>query len=76
MPILTPRLTGVEESLYNYQHKTLAAITKEIIQWLDHGSEKEVSSALDDNLQNIFAIKSSDDLSIAILRKNQIEDNS
>ena len=62
---------GVEESLYNYKTKSLAPITKEIIQWLDHGTEEEVSSALDENLKNVFAIKSSDDLSIAILRHHK-----
>ena len=62
---------GVEESLYDYKTKALAPITKEIIQWLDQGSEEEVSSALDENLKNIFAIKSSDDLSIAILRHHK-----
>ena len=60
---------GVEESLYNYQTKELAPVTGEIIKWLDYGNEKEVSSALDENLKNVFAVKSSDDLSIAILRK-------
>ena len=67
---------GIEESLYNYKTASLVPITKEIIQWLDYGSEEEVSSALDENLKNVFAIKSSDDLSIAILRKNQIKDKS
>jgi len=60
---------GVEESLYNYQTKKLAPVTGEIIKWLDYGNEQEVSSALDENLKNVFAVKSSDDLSIAILRK-------
>ena len=67
---------GIEESLYNYKTASLVPITKEIIQWLDYGSEEEVSSALDENLKNVFAIKSSDDLSIAIVRKNQIKDKS
>lgn len=60
---------GVEESLYNYQTKELAPVTGEIIKWLDYETEQEVSSALDENLKNVFAVKSSDDLSIAILRK-------
>ena len=67
---------GVEDSLYNSTKKQLAPITKDIIQWLDYGSEEEVSSALDENLKNIFAVKSSDDLSIAILRKNQLKEKS
>lgn len=62
---------GVEEALYDYKTKSLAPITKEIIKWLDEGSEEEVSSALDENLRNVFAIKSSDDLSIAILRHHR-----
>lgn len=62
---------GVEESLYNYKTKTLAPITTNIIKWLDNGTEEEVSSALDENLKNVFAIKSSDDLSIAILRHHK-----
>ncbi len=67
---------GVEESLYDYKTKSLAPITKEIINWLDQGNEQEVSSALAENLKNVFAIKSSDDLSIAILRhhKNNIKE--
>ena len=64
---------GVEESLYDYQEKTLAPISKKIIQWLDYGSEEEVSSALNENLKNIFAVKSSDDLSIALLRHHAKE---
>lgn len=62
---------GVEESLYHYKTKTLAPITKDIIKLLDQYSSTEVSLILKENLEDIFAIKSSDDLSIAILRHHK-----
>jgi len=67
---------GVEESLYHYKTKSLVPVTKDIIKLLDDYSSSEVSSILEDNLKNVFALKSSDDLSIAILRhhKNTIKE--
>lgn len=67
---------GVEESLYHYRTKSLMPITKDIIKLLDDYTPSEVSSILDENLKNAFAIKSSDDLSIAIIRhhKNTIKE--
>lgn len=62
---------GVEDSLYDSKTKDLVPVTKNIIQWLDQGNEEEVSSALDENLKNVFVLKSSDDLSIAILRHHK-----
>jgi serine/threonine protein phosphatase PrpC len=60
---------GVEESLYDYKTRKLVPATKKIIKWLDNGSEEEITSVLSNNLKNVFAKKSDDDLSIAIWRK-------
>ena len=67
---------GVEESLYHYKTDSLVPITKDIIKLLDDYTPPEVSSILNENLKNVFAIKSLDDLSIAILRhhKNTIKE--
>ncbi len=62
---------GVQELLFNEQSKDIASITKTMIDWLDEYSSNEVSQHLSFNLKKNFMKKSSDDLSLIILKGKQ-----
>ena len=60
---------GSDESLYDSRIKKLAPINVDIINWLNVGDNKEVSIALQRNLNQIIKEKTYDDCSLGILKK-------
>lgn len=60
---------GPEESLYNKQDNSLLDVTKDIINWLKNNTTQNVKEALTNNLKNVISKNTSDDCSIAIIRK-------
>ncbi len=61
---------GSQESLYDKRTDTLGNINKTIINWLSKASETRVEKAIYLNLEQFIARKTTDDCSIAIMRKS------
>jgi len=59
---------GTEESLYNKKEQSLAEGVNQMFNWLATYKEKEVSSALKENLDKIIKLKTTDDCSIILMK--------
>jgi serine/threonine protein phosphatase PrpC len=64
---------GVEDTIYDYQNNKIIDSCLTMINWLDKYNEKKVSLGLEHNLKENIAKKSSDDLSIIILKRTSDE---
>jgi serine/threonine protein phosphatase PrpC len=62
---------GVEDTIYDYQNNKIIDSCFTMINWLDRFDEKKVSVGLKHNLRENIAKKSSDDLSIIVLKRKQ-----
>jgi len=62
---------GVQDSIYDAQNNRIIPIVKTMVNWLDDNPSEEVSQHLAFNLKENFAQKSSDDLSIIIMKRIQ-----
>lgn len=63
---------GSAESLYSKQKKELAPALNQMFGWLENYSEKEVSGALHENLENLIKTKTTDDCSISLMLSMEI----
>lgn len=59
---------GSEESLYDKKNRFLSSANLQMINWLDNNSSKQVSKALNNNLNNYIKKRTFDDCSIGILK--------
>ncbi|MCI8400271.1 MAG: protein phosphatase 2C domain-containing protein [Oscillibacter sp.] len=56
---------GMSESLYQYATGTPAPACRKVAQWLRDGDEEAVSQALEQNMKQVFSLRTGDDLSLA-----------
>lgn len=59
---------GSAESLYDRRNKTISSVAKQILEWLDNNSTKDVSKALEENIKSFIIPKTSDDCSINLMK--------
>lgn len=58
---------GTADSLYHYADGIPAAACRTLAEWLREGEEETVSQAIQDNLEQTFANRTSDDMSLILL---------
>jgi serine/threonine protein phosphatase PrpC len=64
---------GTGESLFDKQNNILAPIVKDVIKWLDNNPPRIVNEAIRSNLKEIIRENTTDDCSLAIIRKIEKE---
>ena len=66
---------GVSDSIYNPKSDKLMPVVAKFIKILDHVSEDEAKVKIEEQLKGVFKQNSDDDLSIAVLKKIQVDSN-